>query len=174
MQLPAHALILLFLWIILNFRIWIIFLYAYLAIIFGAFAYEIFVAWRYKRERVYAKEAHRLMLLLRNMIDNAFIYDENPAKFHSKFLEMVSVESLRAHGIIDPDALLRTPKYNRTCKELRCEDAELWTFLMAGFSSRELKIIYGLTNLNSVYVKRNRLKKRLNKKMQELLVDRNF
>ncbi len=171
---PLHVLALVILWILLNFRIWVIFLFAYLAIIFGAFLYEIFLAWRYKRERIYAKEVRRLMFLMRNIIDTALIYDGEPAKFYGKFLEMISVESLSARGIIDPDALLRTPKYNRQCKELRRKDAELWTLIMAGFKARELKVIYGLTNIHSVYVKRNRMRKRLSKKMQELLDNRHW
>jgi hypothetical protein len=147
-------------------------MYIYLIIILSTLLYEVFRAWRHKRERIYAEEVQRLMSLLCDIIDNALVYDEKPAKFYVTFLEMISVESLRKRGIIDPDALLRTPRYNRHCKDLRREDAELWALLMAGFKPRELKVIYGLTNINSVYVKVNRLKKRLNKKMQQLMEDR--
>lgn len=167
-QFPGHILVLLFLWIILNVRVWVIFLLIYAGIITMAFLYDIFCAWRCKRERIYAKEVRRLMLLIRNLIDMAFIYDEDCEKFYRKFLEEVSVESLSRRGIIDPDALLRTPHYNKACKGMKRSDAELWTLIKAGFTSRELMVIYGLTNINSVYIKRNRLKSRLQKHMLDL------
>lgn len=166
---PAHALLLAFLWFVLNFKVWVIFLYAYLAVMLGAFVYEMFRSWRHARERVYADEVSRLMFLLHELVDAAYVYGEDPAKFYVKFLEMISVESLRSRGIIDPDTMLRTPQYNRMCKGLDAKDAELWTLIMAGFDSRALKVIYGMSNINSVYVKRNRLKKRLSLKMQQLM-----
>lgn len=168
-HLPGHIMALVFLWIISNFRIWIIFLIAYLGLITVAFLREVFRVWRLHRQLLYSEQAERLMNLIRDLIDLAFVHDENKEKFYDKFLEEIGMPSLRKRGIIDPDTLLRTPRFNRMCGELRCEDAELWILLMAGFSSRELKVIYGMTNINSVYIKRHRLRGRLDKKMQQLL-----
>ncbi len=67
-------------------------------------------------------------------------------------------------GIIKPETLLRKPKYHRMCNELRYKDAELWTLLMIGFTPREIMVVYGIKNINSVYVKFNRLHRRLEKR----------
>lgn len=169
-HLPGHILVLMFLWIVSNFKIWIVFLVIYLGLIAAAFLREVFHAWRLHRQMLYSEQARRLMSLIRSLIDLAFVYDQDEKRFYSKFSEMINVASLRKHGIIDPDALLHTPRFNG----LRCEDAELWTLLMAGFSSRELKVIYGMTNINSVYIKRHRLRNRLDKNMRQLLDEKEF
>ncbi len=111
----------------------------------------------------------QLMLLVREMIDMAYLYEGDSEKFYCKFIEIIHVKSLRERGVIDPDMLLQTPRYNRMCRELKCDDAELWALLKAGFTTRELMMIYGHTNINSIYVKVNRLRKRLDRKMQELI-----
>lgn len=114
------------------------------------------------------------MSLVREMIDLAYTYESDTDKFYRKFMETINVKSLRERGVIDPDILLHTPMYNRMCSELKSEDAELWALLKAGFTTRELMMVYGHTNINSVYVKVNRLKKRLGRKMRELIDDRNL
>ncbi len=119
-------------------------------------------------------QAGQLMSLVREMIDMAYVYEGDTDTFYRKFLEKISRESLKERGIIEPESLLLTPKYNRMCSELRGDDAELWALLQAGFTTRELKMIYGHTNINSMYVKINRLKGRLSRKMQELMENRNL
>ncbi len=119
-----------------------------------------------------SQQPGQFMLLIREMIDMAYVYESDTDKFYQKFREKISVESLRDRGIIEPDMLLHKPHYHRMCSELKREDAELWALLKAGFKTRELMVIYGHTNINSVYVKINRLRKRLNRKMRELIDDR--
>ncbi len=110
-----------------------------------------------------------LILLLREMIDMAYVYECDREKFYYKFLEKISVESLRERGIIDPEAVSRQPRYNLMCGRLKREDAELWALMEIGFTARELTIIYGHTNSGSIYVKVARLRKRLYRKRQELM-----
>ncbi len=123
-------------------------------------------------EKRHLHQSEQLMLLVREMIDLAYLYGSDTDKFYRKFIETINVKSLQQRGVIDPDVLLHTPKYNLMCSELKKEDAELWTLLKAGFTTRELMMVYGHTNINSVYVKVNRLRKRLDRKMQELMDDR--
>lgn len=129
-------------------------------------------AWRQKRQAIYAAHCLRLEGLLHEIIDLAFVYEENHTLFFRKFTELVNVKSLTKRGLIDPDALLRTPRYNRDFNSLKRCDAELLALLAAGFSNRELKVIFGLKNLNSVYIKNHRVRSRLSAKMRQLLDDR--
>jgi hypothetical protein len=124
-------------------------------------------------KKKYIRQSEGLMLLVREMIEMAYLYEGDTDKFYRKFMETINIKSLREHGLIDPDMLLHSPRYNRMCSELKGEDAELWALREAGFTTRELKMVYGHTNINSVYVKVNRLKKRLERKMQELRDDQN-
>uniref|UniRef100_S0DEN9 Uncharacterized protein n=1 Tax=termite gut metagenome TaxID=433724 RepID=S0DEN9_9ZZZZ len=87
-------------------------------------------------------------------------------------MEKISVASLSYRGIIDPDVLLHTVKYNQICKGFGREDAELWTLLTSGFTNRELMVIYGFTNINSICVKPYWLRSRLEKDMRQLIANR--
>ncbi len=120
----------------------------------------------------YLQKIEQLVSLMREFIDLAYIYGDCPERFYGKFVEKVSVDSLRKRGIIKPETLLRKPKYHRMCNELRYKDAELWTLLMIGFTPREIMVVYGIKNINSVYVKIHRLRGRLNKKMKQLINDK--
>ena len=107
-----------------------------------------------------------------DIIDLAFIYENDHTRFYMKFLDTINVESLSKRDIITPDAMLRTSSYNRDFKEMKRKDAEFLALLAAGFSYREIKVIYNLKNLNSVYIKSHRLRGRISKTMQQLLEER--
>jgi hypothetical protein len=94
---------------------------------------------------------------------------DDHTKFHVKFLELVSAKSLSKRGIIDTDAFLKTSVYNRELASLKPKDAECLALLSAGFSYRELAVIYGLKNCNCAYVKCHRLRDRLSKKMKQII-----
>jgi rhodanese-related sulfurtransferase len=91
----------------------------------------------------------------------AYLYGNDPEKFYLKFLEEFNIISLRRRGIIDPDVLLKSSAYIFLYDNMKRSDAELWALRKAGFSNRGLVIIYGFKNLNSIYVKFNRLSKRV-------------
>jgi hypothetical protein len=171
-QFPLHLLSLLILWLFLNTRMWAIFVVGYIAIILIVFLYEMCCVWRYRREQIYAGEVQRLMLLVRDIADAAFVYGSDRKAFYDRVVELTGVESLRLRGIIDPDALLGRSKHNALCRSLDRGDAELFSLIIAGFDSRALKVIYRLGSINSVYVKRTRLKKRLPKEMLKLLIEK--
>ncbi len=171
-QFPAHVLILIFVWVVSHIKIWVAIFVTYLVVIFAGFIYEIFRAWRFKQQRKYAKQTRLMVLLLRKLIDLACTYENDPEKFQRKFLEAISISALRESGIIDPSALLQIPPHKKAYSKMKRADAELWALRMAGLSMRELKIIYGLKNMNSMYVKLHRMKSRLDKNTQELLENR--
>ncbi len=144
-------------------------LYVYSAIVALVIAYEIVLSRRRRRQKKRSRETSLFLLLVRDLIDTAYTYNTDPAKFYQKFLEQVNISSLRKRGITDPEVLLRTAGYIIMCKDMRGADAELWALRKAGFTNRELKVVYNLKNLNSIYVKNNRLKKRLDKRVAAIL-----
>jgi hypothetical protein len=158
---------LLILHILFPLKIWVITLIVLSGLTGASYAYRQFRAWQYRNRLIYATHCERLENLIHDIIDLAYVYDEDHTKFYSKFLETVSVNSLSRRGIINPDAMLRTSKFNQELKTMKQGDAELLALLMAGFSSREIKIIYGLKNMNSVYIKCHRLRSRMSKKMKK-------
>lgn len=155
-----------------SLEIWLIFFYIYLAMLAAVSVRELFLYWRRRQIAKYARRSERTMTLLLELIDLAYVYDSSPDKFYAGFRECVSAESLDRRGIIDPDALLHNARFRRSCENLRREDARLLTLLREGITNRELKVIYGLKDINSVYVKISRLRGRLDKRMKDLLDDR--
>ncbi len=129
----------------------------------GVVAGEVVNMRRRRRLRKYLRQITRLIQLTRDTIDLAYIYNDNPEKFYSKFLEQINVSSLRERGIIDSDILLHSRLHKFIYKKLPNRDAELWVLRKTGFTARELTIIYNLNNINSIYVKLYRLNKRFDK-----------
>lgn len=163
-----NILIFILFWIIGNLRVWMIFLGIYLIVIVVTLIRDLVWSRWSKRLYVYARQMDRLVTILRDLIDQALVYDEDPGKFYRKFLETVNIESLRERGIIDPEALLRTPRFNPMYRMMTRSDVEILALSKAGFSNRELKVIYNLSNINSIYIKRHRAKTRLTKIMDEI------
>jgi hypothetical protein len=136
--------------------------------------YEVILAWRrHQRREEYSRQARRLLKLVREIIDMAYVDNNAPEKFYCKCLEKISASSLDARGIIDPDRLLRPTRRNLFPGNSRREDAVLLMLLRAGFTPRELKVVYGLKSIDSVYVKISRLRRRLDKRMRKELEKEN-
>jgi hypothetical protein len=138
-------------------------------VVVGVIIHRVFRTWRERRQKIYDVHSVRLETLLHEIIDLAFTYEGDHVKFYLKFLETVNAKSLTKRGIIDPEALLGTSLDKSELSGMKRSDAEFLSLLSAGFSYRELTVIYGLKNLNSVYIKSHRLRGRLSKKMLQLL-----
>lgn len=113
----------------------------------------------------------RLFKLLHDLLDIAYIYGNDHKKFYAKFIEIVNVKSLSRRKIINPDAILKTSKYNHEFGEMKRSDAEFLALLSTRLSYRALTVVYKLKDRNSVYVKRHRLQERLSKRMKQFLED---
>lgn len=69
----------------------------------------------------------------------------------------------------NPDVILRKAKQQANLQGISRKDVELFALILGGFSNRELKVIYQLKELEYVYTKRYRLKKRLLKHLHSLI-----
>lgn len=89
---------------------------------------------------------------LQKLIKLAFTFETNKDLFYEKFVATIDVEALKEYGIIEVDS---------TNPELTPQEAELYSLIEAGFTPEELCVIYKKKNLNSIYIKRHRLNKKL-------------
>ncbi len=102
---------------------------------------------------------HRLadnrLQLIRHLIDLSYSYKEQPLKFLHHFCDAIRVPALRNSHIVQ---ISRHTSYTETEEDSRF----LIQLLDAGFSRREVCAIFDLKNINCLYVKFHRAKKKLN------------
>lgn len=108
--------------------------------------------------------ADRRLQLLRYLIDLSYTYKSDKVLFYKKFVETINIHELKRWQVVDtsvPEALAQSTQlaYEESC--LRTKDIDLYRLLEAGFTPRELSIIYNLNNTHSIYVKCCRLRAKL-------------
>lgn len=93
------------------------------------------------------------LALIRRLISLAYLYSDN-GKFYRRFTECINIASLRDHGIIE---------INNTTGEmlLSKNELELYSLMQYGFTPQEISVILGEKDVNNVYVKQCRLRKKL-------------
>ena len=113
---------------------------------------------------------HRLadnrLQLIRHLIDLSYSYKEQPLKFLHHFCDAIRVPALRNSHIVQ---ISRHTSYTETEEDSRF----LIQLLDAGFSRREVCAIFDLKNINCLYVKFNRAKKKL-KSLWRYVSDKNY
>lgn len=97
---------------------------------------------------------HRRLGLLRRLIELSFQHAHQPLTFLNKFNEEVCVRRLLEAKIIPMPRSAAT----RSVKE---SEVFLCRLIDAGFSRREVCVIFGLKNISSLYVKHHRIEKKL-------------
>lgn len=107
--------------------------------------------------------SHQRFLFIRKLISLAFIYEHNTDLFHKKFVEMVNIKTLKRRQIINPMNIISNDEFIASLKDKGLTEWELEICYLTelGFTAQELCVIYGLKNINSIYVKRHRIKKKL-------------
>lgn len=109
--------------------------------------------------------ADRRLHLLRYLIDLSYTYKSDKDLFYKKFVETININELMKYWrIIDmsvPEELMRNTSQAIEESCLRSKDIDLFRLLEAGFTPRELSIIYDLNNTHSIYVKCCRLRAKL-------------
>ncbi len=105
---------------------------------------------------------HRL-LLIRRMIDLAFTYSHDEKIFYRKFCDEVTIKALKSHKVVNVSehAIAEGSPAEAAKGNLSSGDVEMCCMIQEGFSPQELSVVYGLKNTNSIYVKRHRLKCKL-------------
>lgn len=104
------------------------------------------------------REWHRLadnrLVLLRNLIDKAYVHRNHSSEFARIFRMEIAARNLRNCGIIPPSRF-------SSASDAEEKEQFLVGLLDAGFSSREVCAIFDLKSVNCFYVKYHRVKKKL-------------
>ena len=103
------------------------------------------------------REAQERLDYIHILIDTVYTYGNNNELLSARLKQEMSAKKLLLYGIIER-------KQTEACRpELKIgeDDRLLYQLLQEGFSPRELCIIFSLNNLNSLYVKHHRIRKKL-------------
>lgn len=106
------------------------------------------------------REWHRLadnrLVLLRNLIDKAYVHRDHSSEFARAFRREIAARNLRNCGIIPSSRL-------SAASDAEEKEQFLVGLLDAGFSNREVCAIFDLKSVNCFYVKYHRVKKKLSR-----------
>lgn len=90
---------------------------------------------------------------IRSMLDLCYSYRESPQVFLDKFKDNVNIRHLKSYDLIDlPSSCL---------SGLKEDERILYCLFQAGFTQRELCVIFNLKKTSNLYVKLNRIKKKI-------------
>ena len=126
-----------------------------------------------KLESVIRENAHLLnafeyrMTQLMELMEIAYISDNNPSQFYKKFKSYMEITKNGTNNFSDIRYLVNR-KYNGIVDYviaehpiLSAQEIDLFSMLCFGFSSNVIRLIYGHTNLTSIFTKRKRLRIKL-------------
>ena len=119
-----------------------------------------------ENENIYRKNQESTFV--RDLIQIASSFGHDKELFHKKVFEIINIDSLRERGIIQIEEALLDESSRAVLQNNRLSDREfaLCCLKQQGFSADEIKVMFGLKNIRSIYVKFSRLKK----KMKDLLL----
>ena len=92
--------------------------------------------------------------LIRSLLDLCYAYRESPAVFLDKFKDKVNIRELKSYVLIEPS--------NKHFLKLKEEERILCSLLEAGFTHRELCVIFNLKKTSNLYTKYHRILQKLN------------
>jgi len=95
--------------------------------------------------------------LLRRIIELAYIHEPHKDIFYNKVCELVGIAELKRRHIVDFEAYRKLHGKSPLGKD----DLEFHCLLEAGFTPKELGVIYGHSNPVSIYVKKHRIMSKL-------------
>lgn len=96
---------------------------------------------------------------IQTLMETGYKYKHAPSHMAEHLYSEMGIEKILSYHIVDDDCDKTFPI---DCK-CRRSDKLLYILYENGFSARELCVIFALNNMNAVYVKYNRLNKKLNK-----------
>lgn len=104
---------------------------------------------------------------MKNILDVAYTTESNPKHFYKKFLEYINAGS-RAEDAFGDLQYIVNAKYNgiidhikESSPTLSKADINFFSMLCFGFTPNAIRLIYGHTNLDSVFTKRKKLRNKL-------------
>lgn len=100
---------------------------------------------------------------VRDLIRIASSFGHDKDLFRKKVFEIINIDSLRKRKIIQIEETLLDENSRAVLKHNKLSDREfaLCCLKQQGFSADEIKVIFGVKNIRSIYVKFSRLKKKM-------------
>lgn len=105
---------------------------------------------------------------MKNVLDVAYTSESNPKHFYKKFLEYTNAGA-RAEDAFGDLQYIVNAKYDGIIDHIRKSfptlskaDINFFSMLCFGFTPNAIRLIYGHTNLDSVFTKRKKLRDKLN------------
>jgi len=91
------------------------------------------------------------------------LYENAREVFYEKFLEVVNIKELTDHHLVHLEALALTSedKWEIQSRGLTREEIILYCLMKLGMTPQELSIVYGIRNVNTIYVRCHRIRKKL-------------
>ena len=93
------------------------------------------------------------LALIKKLISLAYLYSDN-GRFYRKFTECINITSLKDQGVIEIDRAGEGISLSK-------KEVELYTLMQNGFTPQEISVILGEKDVNNVYVRQCRLRKKL-------------
>lgn len=104
---------------------------------------------------------------IRQIAELTYMYGYNTDVFYRKICEMMHLDELKKNSVMDFNFELEKYRFLKKMDDLSMDDAEFYCLIKSGFSTRELSIIFGHGNPKSIYVKKCRLMKKINKQIPQ-------
>lgn len=108
------------------------------------------------------------LVLMKNIMDIAYTTESNPKHFYKKFLEYISAGTKAADAFGDLQYVVNE-KYSGIIDHVKEKypllsktDLDFFSMLCFNFTPNAIRLIYGHTNLDSVFTKRKKLRDKLN------------
>lgn len=115
----------------------------------------------FRQRKLFFMQRYRLnerlneqLRLIRSLLDLCYAYRESPAVFLDKFKDKVNIRELKSYVLIEPS--------NKHFFKLKEEERILCSLLEAGFTHRELCVIFNLKKTSNLYTKYHRILQKLN------------
>lgn len=113
---------------------------------------------KHKREKERLKEqAESRLLYIRSLSDILYTYQRKPEQLCERLYEEMAVNKLLSYRVIED----RSDEQFDPALKLNKKDRLLYLLVEDGFTPRELCVLMELNNMNSVYVKYHRIRKKL-------------
>lgn len=90
---------------------------------------------------------------IRILLDLCYTYQNSPLVFLDKFKDKVNIRELKSYDLIEIP--------NNRFVELKEDEKLLCLLLENGFTQRELCVIFNLKKINNLYIKYNRIRKKM-------------
>lgn len=115
----------------------------------------------------FLKMFEQRLVLMKDIMETAYISESNPSHFYHKFKEYINANSKTEDAFGDLQYLVNEKYFGiidylkKNYPTLTKSDLDFFSMVCFGFSSNAIRLIYGHTNIDSVFTKRKKLREKL-------------